>query len=434
MSTYIGTMDMQRLETARLFHRFGYGPKPGEFRSALNQGLTATRQKVLTTDTQTLAAPELTDLGPRPAPNSPDIVEYSRALRYQNQLLLMWWLDQMVTSVNPLNEKMTWFWHGHWATSVGKVNYALPMYNQNVTLRKFALGNFTEFAQAMFFDGALQVWLDGGENTVKAPNENLSREMMELFTLGVNRYTEKDVKELARAFTGYRVTRTSGVISTAARRRDNGSVRVLGKSAVMSPEQVIAHLVSQESCQRFIPERIWYRFISSTNPLPENHPTISAFASRDIKNLVTTLINDPALSDPDNSVVKSPVEWFVGVARALNLTPSQLTSFTKLYGYLEKLSQLPFQPPNVGGWPTDQAWLSSASAQFRLAFATWLASLANLSELAAVAPNNRVEYLLDWLGIVEWSARTESALRAVRDNPQRLLTLAICSPEYVVSA
>ncbi len=425
---------MQRLETARLFYRFGYGPKPGEFRSALNQGLAETRQRVLTTDTQTLAAPELTDLGPRPAPNSPDIVEYSRVLRYQNQLLLMWWLDQMVTSVNPLNEKMTWFWHGHWATSVAKVNYALPMYNQNVTLRKFALGNFTDFAQAMFFDGALQVWLDGGENTVKAPNENLSREMMELFTLGVNRFTEQDVKELARAFTGYRVTRTSGLISTAARRRDNGSVTVLGKSAVMSPEEVIAHLVSQESCQRFIPERIWYRFISSTNPLPENHPTISAFASRDIKSLVTSLINDPALSDPDNSVVKSPVEWFVGVCRALNLTPSQLPSFTKLYGYLEKLSQVPFQPPNVGGWPTDQAWLSSASAQFRLAFATWLASLADLSVLTSMTPIDRVEYLSDLLGVVEWSSRTNFALRAVRDNPQRLLTLAICSPEYVVSA
>jgi uncharacterized protein (DUF1800 family) len=308
------------------------------------------------------------------------------------------------------------------------------MYNQNVTLRKFALGNFSEFAQAMFLDGALQVWLDGGENTVKAPNENLSREMMELFTLGVNRYTENDVKELARAFTGYRVLRTSGVISTAARRRDNGSVTVLGKSAVMSPEEVIAHLVAQESCQRFIPERIWYRFISSTNPLPQNHSTIAAFASRDVKTLVATLINSSALSDINNSVVKSPVEWFVAVSRALEITPSQIPSFTKLNGYLEKLSQVPFQPPNVGGWPTDQAWLSSASAQFRLALAAWLASLADLSELSAIAPNNRVEYLLDWLGVVEWSDRTSSALRDVRDNPQRLLTLAICSPEYVVSA
>ena len=328
---------------------------------------------------------------------------------------------------------MTWFWHGHWATSLGKVRYALPMYNQNVTLRKYALGNFAEFAQAMFLDGALQLWLDGGENTVKAPNENLSREMMELFILGVNRYTENDVKELARSFTGYRVSRTSGVMSTTSRRRDNGSVTVLGKSGAMSHQEVIAHLVAQDNCQKFIPERVWYRFISSTNPLPKNHPTISTFATRDIKTLVTTLINDPALSHVDNSIVKSPVEWFVAVCRALALTPSQLPSFTKLNGYLEKLSQVPFQPPNVGGWPTDQAWLSSASAQFRLAFARWLASLADLSELSAVPTNDRVEYLLDWLGVVEWSSRTSSALRAVRENSQRLFALAICSPEYVVS-
>lgn len=427
-------MDIQRLEMARLFHRFGYGPKPGEFKAALKQGIQTTRQNILKIDLQTTDAPELTDLGPRPEPNSEGIVEYSRLLRYQNQLLLLWWLDQMVATNNPLNEKMTWFWHGHWATSLGKVRYPLPMYNQNVTLRKYALGNFSEFTQAMFLDGALQLWLDGGENTVKAPNENLSREMMELFILGVNRYTENDVKELARSFTGYRVARTSGVMSAASRRRDNGSVTVLGKSGAMSPQQVIEHLVAQKNCQKFIPERIWYRFISSTKPLPENHPTISAFASRDTKALITSLINDPALSDLNNSIVKSPVEWFVGVCRAFTLTPSQLPSFTKLYSYLDKLSQVPFQPPNVGGWPTDQAWLSSASAQFRLAFATWLASLADLSELSAIPADNRIEYLLDLLGVVEWSSRTNFALSTVRDNPQRLLTLAICSPEYVVSA
>jgi uncharacterized protein (DUF1800 family) len=426
-------MNIQRLETARLFHRFGYGPKPGEFQAALKQGIQTTRQNILKVDTQTIVAPVFTDPGPRPEPNSEGIVEYSRSLRYQNQLLMQWWLDQMVVTANPLNEKMTWFWHGHWATSLGKVRYPLPMYNQNVTLRKYALGNFAEFSQAMFLDGALQLWLDGGENTVKAPNENLSREMMELFILGVNRYSENDVKELARSFTGYRVSRTSGEISIASRRRDNGSVTVLGKSGAMSPQEVIAHLVAQDSCQKFIPERMWYRFISSANPLPENHSTISAFAARDVKTLVTALINDPALSSVDNSIVKSPVEWFVAVCRALSLTPSQLPSFTKLNGYLEKLSQIPFQPPNVGGWPTDQAWLSSASAQYRLAFATWLASLADLTELSAVPTNDRVEYLLNWLGIVEWSTRTSSALRAVRDNPQRLFTLAICSPEYVVS-
>ena len=428
-------MDLQRLEIARLFHRTGFGPKPGEFAAALSAGVASTRSKVLASPSRTsfVTPPVLTDLGPRPAPNSPDVVEFSQQLRFQNQQLFLWWLDEMVASPHTLQEKMTWFWHGHWATSVGKVNYALPMFNQNVTMRKFALGNFKDFAKAMFSDGALQVWLDGQENTVKAPNENFSREMMELFTLGVNRYTEKDVKELARAFTGYQVSRSSGVLTFNARRRDTASVTVLGKSGVMSPEEVIDHLVSQENSALFVAERIWYRFVSSQEPLPQNHPMIKAFASREISALMGALIESSALSQEQHSMVKSPVEWFIGICRALSITPSQMPSPTKLYGYLEKLSQVPFSPPNVGGWPVDQAWLSSASAQYRLSFATSIIAQADLSELAALSSVRRPAYLADLLGVVEWSTRTSYAMRSVRDNPQRLLVTAVCSPEYVVS-
>jgi uncharacterized protein (DUF1800 family) len=339
----------------------------------------------------------------------------------------------MVASPYTLQEKMTWFWHGHWATSLGKVNYALPMFNQNVTMRKYALGNFAEFSKAMFSDGALQVWLDGQENTAKAPNENLSREMMELFVLGVNRYTETDVKELARAFTGYQVSRSTGVVTYNARRRDTGSVTVLGKTGVMSPEDVIAHLVSRSDSAQFIAERIWYRFVSSQEPLPQNHPMIKAFAERDTYALMKSLIESSALSQEQYSMVKSPVEWFIGLCRALTITPSKLPSPTKLYGFLEKLSQVPFSPPNVGGWPVDQAWLSSASAQYRLSFATSVIAEANLSELAAVSVVKRPAYLADLLGVVEWSTRTAYAMRSVRDNPQKLLVTAVCSPEYVVS-
>jgi uncharacterized protein (DUF1800 family) len=328
---------------------------------------------------------------------------------------------------------MTWFWHGHWATSLGKVNYALPMFNQNVTMRKYALGNFAEFSKAMFSDGALQVWLDGQENTAKAPNENLSREMMELFVLGVNRYTETDVKELARAFTGYQVSRSTGVVTYNARRRDTGSVTVLGKTAVMSPEEVIAHLVSRSDSAQFIAERIWFRFVSSQEPLPQSHPMIKAFAERDTYALMKSLIESSALSQEQYSMVKSPVEWFIGLCRALTITPSRLPSPTKLYGFFEKLSQVPFSPPNVGGWPVDQAWLSSASAQYRLSFATSVIAEANLSELAAVSVVKRPAYLADLLGVVEWSTRTSYAMRSVRDNPQKLLVTAVCSPEYVVS-
>jgi uncharacterized protein (DUF1800 family) len=258
--------------------------------------------------------------------------------------------------------------------------------------------------------------------------------MMELFVLGVNRYSEMDVRELARAFTGYQIPRSTGEVVSVPRRRDTGAVTVLGKTGMMSPEEVIKHLVAQPDCAKFINERIWYRFISSTAPLPENNPSIAAFSSRDISALIKSMVESKALTNPDYSVVKSPVEWFIAVCRAFNLTPSQMNSQNKINSYLDKLSQIPFSPPNVGGWPTDEAWLSSASAQFRLAFATWISSQIDVSQLTLIVPERRVAYLADLLGVVEWSPRTTFALREVRNNPERLITLAICSPEYVVSA
>ena len=225
-------MDLKRLETARLFHRFGFGPRPGEFATALKDGPAVFKQKILSPaliDTGAVSPPTLTDLGKRPEPNTSEVLEFSRQMRLQSDALEIWWLDQMVKSERQLQEKMVWFWHGHWATSIGKVNYALPMYLQNQTFRKYAYGNFTDFAKAMFSDGALQNWLDGGYNSVKAPNENLSREMMELFVLGVNRYSETDVKELARAFTGDQVANSSGVVPFNATRRDTKAVTILVK-------------------------------------------------------------------------------------------------------------------------------------------------------------------------------------------------------------
>jgi uncharacterized protein (DUF1800 family) len=430
-------MDLKRLEIARLYSRFGFGPRPGEFEQALKAGVASTKQSLLNPppiDTGAVALPTVTDLGKRPDPNTPEVIVFARNLRAQSEAIEIWWLDQMVATNKPLQEKMVWFWHGHWATSIGKVNYAMPMLLQNQTFRKFALANFNDFSKVMFMDGALQIWLDGGDNTVKAPNENLSREMMELFLLGVNRYSETDVKELARAFTGYQVSRSSGVVVYNANRRDTKSVTILGKSAVMTPEDAISHLVSQPNCAQFIAERIWYRFISSQAPLPASHPMIGAFAGRDTASLVAALVNSSDLANPQYEMVKSPVEWFVGVCRALGLTPSKLDSFTKLHGYLDKLSQIPFSPPNVGGWPADEAWLSSASAQFRITFATWLVGQADLSAIQERIPAARAAYLADLLGVVEWSPRTSFALREVRDVIPRLVILAICSPEYVVSA
>ena len=138
-------MNIQRLETSRLFNRFGFGPRPGEFAQALKYGVETTRTKLLTVPAIDVAAasivePEITDLGKRPAPNSKEVVPFAIAMRFQTQEMTMWWLDRMAVSDHGLTEKMTWFWHGHWATSLQKLNYPMPMFKQNKTMRTHCLG------------------------------------------------------------------------------------------------------------------------------------------------------------------------------------------------------------------------------------------------------------------------------------------------------
>lgn len=433
------TLALKRLETSRLFHRFGFGPRPGEFAKALKEGIGPTCIKLLNPPTldsgaSKVSPPEITDLGKRPAPNSSEVIPFATALRSQSQDIVLWWLDLMTLSDHGLTERMTWFWHGHWATSIEKIKYSLPIYIQNNTLRTHSLGDFNKMTKAMLNDGALQLWLDGQENTAKAPNENLGRELMELFLLGVNRYTEEDVKAIARALTGYQVNRSSGLLTIKQRRRDTNPVTLLGKTSVFTGDTLSEFLVARDDAATFISERLWYRFISSTEPMPFNFSAKTAFASRDIKKTITAVATDPAMSNKKYALVKSPVEWLISSCRALELTPSALRNPLKLINYLNKLGQTPFSPPNVSGWPAGEAWLSSASAQFRLSFATWLIKQSKLTVLKQLPPQSWVEESKNWLGIAEWSPRTKLALQTALDDPKKFALLALCSPEYVVNA
>jgi uncharacterized protein (DUF1800 family) len=432
-------MNAQNLEISRLFHRYGFGPRPGEYAKALADGVEVTRAKLLTVPASdagalTVVEPEITDLGPRPKPNTKEVVPFAIAMRYQTQQMLVWWLDRMALADNGLTEKMTWFWHGHWATSLEKLNYPLPMFKQNVTLRTYCLGNFKDMTRAMINDGALQFWLDGQDSTVKAPNENLGRELMELFTLGVGRYTEDDVKSISRALTGYQVVRSNGTVTVNQNRRDKKPVTLLGTTAVFTGESLADFLVARDDSAQFIAERLWYRFISSTEEMPANFVAKSAFASRDISAAVTAMASDSVMRDEKYAMVKSPVEWFISACRALELTPSALKTPAQMINFLEKLGQVPFAPPNVGGWPAGEAWLSSAAAQYRLAFATWLVKQSELRVLNSLTPAQRMMQSADWLGVPEWSLRTKAALRGAQSDPTQFALLALCSPEYIVSA
>ena len=429
----------ERLEIARLSHRFGFGPRPGEFAAALKMGVSAYRIEATTVPAidsglAVITEPVITDLGKRPSPNTPEVIPFAQAMRAQSLQMVLWWLDRMALSNHGLSERMVWFWHGHWATSIDKINYPMPMFTQNKTLRTYALGNFKEMSRAMINDGALQIWLDGGDSTLKAPNENLSRELMELFVLGVNRYSEDDVKALAKVLTGYQINNSSGKVTFNLKRHDPSAVTLLGSSAIFSGESVSDYLVARDDCATFIAERLWYRFVSSSQPLPRDSTIKKAFAERNIASAVTALASDVAMRDPNNSLVKAPVEWFISACRALQITPSKLDSSNQLISHLQKLVQVPFSPPNVGGWPTDEAWLSSASAQYRIAFAKWLIKQGDLTPITSLSQNARVAKSADWLGVSAWSNRTQGALRNAVGDPAEFVLLALCSPEYVVSA
>ena len=428
----------ERRRIARLIHRFGFGPKPGEYVELLNLGFPAAAERILNAPATDAFAdsqpnPKVSDQGPRPAPNSAAVVSYATEKRAQFTELLFWWLDRMVLSEHPLREKMTWFWHGHWATSYSKVDDALPMYRQNQTLRKFALGNFADMSRAMVNDGALIYWLDGQTNTIKAPNENLSRELMELFVLGVNRYTENDVRETAKALTGYKVNKTSGDVTFLPKQHFSSAINFLGTSGVFDGNSLSDFLVARNDCALFVTERIWYRFISSSEPLADLGLT-NAFKNRNIAELVKAVGTHQALNDEKYAMVKNPIDWFIAVCRAFKITPSKFPNTASIRNNLNLLGQIPFMPPNVGGWPADQAWLSTSSAQTRISFATTLLKQADLTPLSTLPAQRRINALADLLGVSSWSTRTKIALNGAKNDPERLALLGICSPEYVVSA
>ncbi len=415
----------------RLLDRYGFGAGGAELADARRAGWRATLSTRLSGDSDDSSAtlpPELAPyqrIGKDADPAAKK--ERKQQLRQDRTALTVWWLDRMVASSAPLTERLTWFWHGHFATSLQKVRDPRLMLAQNETLRRLGRGDFRNLARAMIIDPAMLIWLDGNDNTAKAANENLAREFLELFTLGHGNYSEDDIKGAARALTGWKLNRKTGTAKLNPKNHATGDKTILGKTADFDAATFVDHVVAQPASPRFLVSRLWFRLI---NAEPPDEATVERLVTaygpeRDIAALLNAIAAEDAFADSATTLVKQPVEWLVGLLRGAGVRPSKLPAKQqkKLITLLTGMGQQPFRPPSVGGWPAGAAWLSTAAARSRIELATMI-SKAAADEVAGVEP-------ADVLGLDRVSSRTAAAIKAA--PVQTRLAVAACSPEYVVS-
>jgi hypothetical protein len=294
-----------------------------------------------------------------------------------------WWLYAMLHSLHPLREKLTLFWHNHFATSDEKVQDAALMFRQNCLLREQALGKFGPFLQAISKDPAMLAWLDSNRNVKGKPNENYARELMELFSLGVGHYTEKDVREAARAFTGWHTD--SDGFKFDARAHDDGAKTVLGQTGAWDGGNVVRIVLEQPAAARFLVRKLYHFLISEAADPPAAllEPLCESFrkSDYDVAALVQTMLASQHFYSGHafRQRIKGPVEYVLGMVQAVYLRAGELEADYRalppqlLVGRLAAMSQRLFAPPNVKGWPGGPSWLNTATVLERDNFAEGVA-------------------------------------------------------------
>jgi uncharacterized protein (DUF1800 family) len=273
------------------------------------------------------------------------------------------WMERMATGPGQLREKMALFWHGHFACRTRRPDDSLQLLN---TIRANALGKFPDLLLAVSREPAMLQFLNNQQNRKEHPNENFAREVMELFTLGRGNYSETDVKEAARAFTGWSYDGDNNFVFRA-RQHDAGPKTFLGYSGNLGGEDVLTIIMQQPAAATFLVTKM-YRFFVNDVPNPAHiAPLAAAFRKShyDIADLAERLFSADWFYDAANvgARIKSPVELIAGLRRTLNL---QVDNPQPLLGYQKALGQTLFMPPNVAGWPGGRNWIDSSSLLLRL--------------------------------------------------------------------
>jgi len=413
-----------RVRVAHLLRRAGFGATPAELDNYVKLGTAATTQSLL--NYQTTSNSQLEAQLPT--------IDTSGTTRIDAGLIQGWWLQRMVGTARPLEEKMTLFWHGLLTSGLDKSG-AGQMFLQNQLYRSMALGNFDDLLKAVSKDPAMLVYLDNETNRVGKPNENYARELMELFTTGIGHYTETDVQESARSFTGWTLhggkqLRYDTQPVFVPRLHDSGTKTFMGKTGNFTGDDIVEMLVPLRATAERLSTKL-FSFFAYPNPEKDivHHLADTFQRSRyNVEAVVKEILNMDAFYSLKayRALVKSPAEMVAQTLKATGTTPK---TYTMAAGAMAPMGQELFYPPNVAGWPGGTSWINSTTLLNRVNFAN-----AATQRMATTLPQESLTQLLSALVDNQVSPATSAALKSyAMENPgdqAGLLFMTLATPEY----
>lgn len=382
-----------------LLRRAGFGATPGDLDEYRSVGYRKSLQKLL-------------DELDQPTPADPAGFD-----PYEPGAIQQLWLDRMRSGHTMLGEKLALFWHGHFANSNAKVQDAQLMWSQYRLFRTHGAGRFRQLVEKVSRDVAMIRFLDGNSNRKGIANENYGRELQELFTLGIGNYTEKDIREIARAFTGFGCRHHEFVYSPEF--HDDGQKTVHGQTGNFDGDAVVGIITSLPACHRFIAGKL-LRFFSHANPTDNEIAELAKVLEKtggDIRSTLFVLFHSPAfLSHAHHRVlIKSPVEFVISARRATGAAGIP----PWCHGALERMGQILFRPPSVKGWTSGTGWLSAAGVVERFKAA---------HRFAQEAAPEVADSILDTA--FDGSVPEAMAQKLAAANGRDRIALALASPEF----
>jgi uncharacterized protein (DUF1800 family) len=398
-----GTVVGDRERVQFLLWRAGMGATPAQVDAATAKGYAQAVEDLLAYPDQPAPPPTLPPF-PEPPKDANSLTGDQRtqmrmAINQANQqgirAAILWWTGLMRATNYPLQENLTLFWHNHFATANDKVRRPEFMVQQNQLLRTHGAGKFVDLLIGVSKDPAMLHWLDGQTNVKGHPNENWAREVMELFTLGIGNYTEQDVREAARASTGWTVA-FDGTVTFVPKRFDDGQKTILGQTGNFNLDDFSRMLAANPTTARFVSGKLFKWFVGDKPADADLAPMIDTWnqSGGEIRSVLRALFLSDAFT-PERAAgahIKNPASWTVGAVRGLeaNVADEGIAQMMSVQGM-----QL-FYPPNVGGWPSGTAWISPSSQVLRFNLAAGIVT--QVKTLTGKADDPALSDLADRLG------------------------------------